>query len=112
MRNFVQHGDTVTIAAAAAAVLSGAVVVVGKIIGVAANDAALGGELVLATEGVFEVPTDGTAINQGDALYVDANSRATKTAGANFLGAAWGGAAAGAAGANKVAVKLGGWSGD
>ena len=83
MKNFVQEGKTITVIAPAA-VLSGDLVVVGSIVGVAAFDAAQDAEVEITTRGVFElpkVPTD--VIVQGDKLYWDsALSQLTKTAGA------------------------------
>ena len=82
MKNFVQEGKTITVIAPAA-VLSGDLVVVGSIAGVAAFDAAQDAEVEITTLGVFglpKVPTD--VIAQGDKLYWDAAlSQLTKTAG-------------------------------
>src|SRR3990167_2680627 len=82
MKNFVQEGRTITVIAPAA-VLSGQLVVVGSIVGVAAFDAAQDAEVEITTRGVFELPkvlTD--EIAQGDKLYWDAAlSQLTKTAG-------------------------------
>ena len=82
MKNFVQEGKTITVIAPAT-VVSGQLVVVGSIVGVAAFDAASGVEVEVSTHGIFElpkVPTD--VIGQGDKLYWDsALSQLTKTAG-------------------------------
>ena len=55
MKNFIQPGNTLTVAAPAA-VASGAVVLVGKILGVAAAAAGSGEPVEVAIEGVYEVP--------------------------------------------------------
>jgi predicted RecA/RadA family phage recombinase len=83
MKNYVQEGRTVTVAAPAD-VASGALVVVGAIIGVAAFDALQDADVEITTQGVFELPKVGTdVIGQGDKLYWDAaQSKLTKTAGA------------------------------
>lgn len=82
MKNFVQEGNTITVAAPAA-VTSGQLVVVGAINGVAAFDAASGADVEVTVEGVFElskVTTD--VIAQGDKLYWDSGlAKLTKTAG-------------------------------
>ncbi|MBI4906601.1 MAG: DUF2190 family protein [Acidobacteria bacterium] len=82
MKNYIQKGETLTVTAPAT-ITSGAVVVVGSIIGIAATDAASGDEVEVDTEGVFEltkVTTD--AVSQGDKLYWDSGaSKVTKTAG-------------------------------
>jgi predicted RecA/RadA family phage recombinase len=82
MKNYVQEGKTLTLTAPAA-VTSGQLVVVGSIIGVAAFDAASGGEVEVTVEGVFELPKSATdVIAQGDKLYWDSGqSTLTKTAG-------------------------------
>ena len=83
MTNFIQDGVTLTVAAPGGGVASGDFVVVGKIIGVAAFDAAATVDVEVQTEGVFElakVTTD--VIAAGDALYWDSGvSKLTKTAG-------------------------------
>jgi predicted RecA/RadA family phage recombinase len=84
MKNFVQHGDTLTLTPTAA-VASGEAILVGKIFGVAvaAVLANTPGEFV--TEGVFDLPalsTDTPTV--GAVLYWDtANKRLTTTASGN-----------------------------
>ncbi len=82
MKNFVQEGKTITVAAPAT-VASGQLVVVGSIVGVAAFDAASGAEVEITVEGVFELPKVATdVIVQGDKLYWDSGqAMLTKTAG-------------------------------
>jgi predicted RecA/RadA family phage recombinase len=55
MKNYVQRGENITVPAPAPAT-SGAVVVVGDLIGIASGDAAEGEPLDLVTVGVFELP--------------------------------------------------------
>jgi len=82
MKNYVQEGKTITVTAPAA-VTSGQLVVVGSIVGVAGFDAALGADVEVVTQGVFELPKIATdVINQGDKLYWDSGqAKLTKTAG-------------------------------
>lgn len=97
MKNFVQEGDRVVVAAPEAAD-SGEFLVVGQLFGVAEGSAESGGEVVLVRKGVFELPKeDGTAWVQGDQLYWDASAKVfTKTAGANAaIGKAFAAAASG-----------------
>jgi predicted RecA/RadA family phage recombinase len=88
MKNYVQKGENITIAATAAAA-SGQGVLVGNLFGIAAGDAAIGEDLDLVTEGVFsmaKVSTDVLAV--GDFVYWDdANTLATSddNTGANEL---------------------------
>ena len=82
MKNFIQDGETITLAAPAD-VVSGGVVVVGSIVGVASVTALSGADVEVQTEGVFEltkVTTD--AIVQGDKVYWDSGvGKLTKTPG-------------------------------
>lgn len=74
MKNFVQHGDMVTITATAA-VKSGDLVRVNSLIGVAAADAAIGEEVELKTSGVFDLPkTSAQAWAVGNPIYAIAAS--------------------------------------
>jgi len=59
MKNFIQHGDMITVIATAIT-LSGDLVRVGSILGVAATDAAIGEEVELKTTGVFDLPKTST----------------------------------------------------
>lgn len=77
MKNFVQSGGVLSVAAAAAAVASGQVVVVGSLIGVAAGPAAIGQPFEANLEGVYEVPkAAGSAWEQGQTLMWDASAGA------------------------------------
>lgn len=55
MKNFVQKGNTITVAVPAD-VTSGQLVVVGSIVGVAAYSASSGADVEVTVEGVFELP--------------------------------------------------------
>lgn len=78
MKNFVQPGDKLTVAAPAA-IASGDGVLIADLFGVACGDAASGADVVIATTGVYEMPKESTeAISVGDAVYWDtAESRVT-----------------------------------
>lgn len=82
MKNFVQKGETLTVAAPGA-VTSGQLVVVGSIVGVAATSQASGEDVEVDTEGVFTLPKVATdVVAAGDKLYWDAGAaKLTKTAG-------------------------------
>lgn len=86
MKNFVQHGLTVTLAAPAA-ITSGSGVQVGAIFGVAMHDAASGDPLETATTGVYDLTKIGSqAWGVGDKVYWDnTNKRVTKIATDNTL---------------------------
>lgn len=104
-KNYIQEGDVLTYTAVAA-VVSGAVVVIGKRIAIALGDIAAGETGSIAPAGVFSLPKLGTdAVGQGDLLYWDAaNNRLTATAGGNTL--AGFAAADAAAGAGFVNIKI------
>lgn len=74
MKNFKQHGDMITIIAAAI-ITSGQLVRVNSLIGVAAGNAAVGEECELKTTGVFEVPkTSAQAWEVGQPVYMISGS--------------------------------------
>lgn len=85
MKNFVQKGENITVTATAATA-SGDPVAYGKLFGIAANDAAIGDDLVIVTTGVFDVAkvsTDDFAL--GVSVYwVSANGLMTTTASSNL----------------------------
>ena len=87
MRNYIQRGENVTVPAAPYAVASGAGLLAGAIFGVAATNADLGAEVVIATEGVFTLPkTSALAIAFGDRIYWDDTAKVVnKTASGNTL---------------------------
>lgn len=108
MRNFVQPGDTLTIPAPAA-LASGAVVIAGKIIGIAAGAAESGKPVDVVTVGVFNLPKVGAdAFTVGADVYWDAeDDLATVTSSGNTrLGVA---VAAAGAGVATVNVRLTGF---
>lgn len=86
MKNFIQRGDTVTVPAPAN-VASGSGVLVGKLFGVAAFDAASGEPVELQTVGVFELPkTTAQAWTVGAPIYWDGSKCTTADgSGANTL---------------------------
>lgn len=73
MKNFVQPGRMIPVAAPAA-IVSGAGVLIGDLFGVAAADAASGATVELAVEGVFTLPKEATTatFSVGDAVEWDA----------------------------------------
>lgn len=103
MRNYVQPGNVIEVAAAAEAVAPGQVVVIGTILAVA-NGSAAAGEPYNATRcGVFELPkVGGAAFTQGQPLYWDATAGAFAGSGTPAAGdvtgaaVAWGDAVSGA----------------
>ncbi|WP_287804151.1 DUF2190 family protein [Diaphorobacter sp.] len=87
MKNFVQQGNTITVAAAAAAVAAGQVVVIGALVGVAATTAAIGESYVANLDGVYEVPkAAGAAWTQGQPLMWDASASAFAAVGTPATG--------------------------
>jgi len=90
MRNYVQPGVALTLPAPAD-FASGDVVIIGSIIGIAAETVLSGADLDVETQGVFTLPkVSALAIAIGDKLYWDAGAKlVTKTASGNtLLGAA------------------------
>lgn len=59
MKNYIQDGDTITVAAPAA-VVSGDFVQVGRVRGIAVTSAASGASVELKTTGVFSIPKLGS----------------------------------------------------
>lgn len=86
MKNFIQPGNTMTVAAPAD-VSSGDLVMVGKLFGVASTDAVSGAPVEICTEGVYTLPKiSAQAWTQGIALYWDAGEgKVTSTASTNTL---------------------------
>ena len=74
MKNFVQHGDMVTIIAASV-IATGELVRSNSLIGVAAAAAAIGAEVELKTTGVFDLPkTSAQAWAVGNPIYMISGS--------------------------------------
>lgn len=86
MKNLVQRGDVVTVAAPYA-VASGGGVLVGSLFGVATADAANGAALEIVPKGVFDLTALSTdAAAAGAKIYWDnTNKRLTTTATSNTL---------------------------
>lgn len=105
-KNYVQEGEVLDYATGGAAVAGGAVVLIGKRIGVVLKDIAANSTGSATVAGVWNIAKLATdVVAQGDLLYWDAaNSRLTTTAGANTL-AGFAFAAAGN-GATTVQIKI------
>ena len=106
MKNYVQKGDHITVAAPAA-VSSGDGVLIGSLFGVASTDAESGAEVALVTRGVVALPKEATTdtFAVGDPVEWDAgNDRVAALDTGDQIGVA-----VEAAGASKatVAVKIG-----
>lgn len=86
MQNFIQSGDVITVNAPAN-VVSGQIVVVGSLVGVAQKSAASGAPVAIVTTGVFSyAKVSALAIAAGDKLYlVAADNNLSKTASSNTL---------------------------
>jgi predicted RecA/RadA family phage recombinase len=103
MKNFVQPGNTITVVAPAGGVVSGQVVVVGAIVGIAAYDAVAAAPVEISTEGVFNVAKEtADLLTAGAVAKLDA-SNLVGVAGTNKIGWIVGNAAAGT---TTVAVRL------
>jgi len=77
MKNYVQRGDTITVAAPATTT-GGTVVTIGELVGIAAGDAATGQPLDVVTVGVFDLPKVGTdVIAVGDLVFADGDGLVT-----------------------------------
>lgn len=87
MRNYVQPGDTITFAAPAGGLASGAGTLIGALFGVAAADAAAGADVELVTRGVFDLPkAAGVDFAAGEKAYWSTAAKAvTDIAAGNTL---------------------------
>jgi len=84
-QNYIQSGNRITMIATQA-VAAGDCHPVGNFVGVALNSAAIGDEVVLALDGVYQfTKATGYTVAIGDSIYWDntSNKRATKTVGSN-----------------------------
>jgi predicted RecA/RadA family phage recombinase len=70
MKNFIQPGDVVTVAAPGN-VKSGDLIIVGALAGVCATDGGTGDEVEIALVGVFELPKAAGEINAAAAVWFD-----------------------------------------
>jgi len=109
MKNYVQPGNTITLAAPYD-VMSGAGLLVGAIFGVAGGDALSGEEVEASLVGVFDLTKAASqAWSAGDKVYWDdTNKVATKTATGNTLIGTAVEAVAGGAGDTIGRVRLNG----
>lgn len=71
MRNFVQHGQAVTLTAPEGGVSAGDGFQVGALFGVASTDALEGEDFECALTGVFDLPKAAGDVGVGDPLYWD-----------------------------------------
>jgi predicted RecA/RadA family phage recombinase len=87
MKNFIQEGDTLTVAAPSGGVVSGALVIIGSLIGVAVMTAAVGVKVAVKTKGVFEfAKVSAQAWTVGAPIYWDSTAgNATTTSSGNTL---------------------------
>lgn len=80
--NYIQDGDTITVAAAPYAVDAGEVVKKGMIVGIAVNDAAEGAEVVVKRTGVwYATKVSAQAWAQGQGVYWNDGLQAFTTTG-------------------------------
>ena len=70
MKNFVQPGNTITLTAPAAGILSGQPFAAGDLVGVDSFDAAAGDDVEAGVEGVYSLPVK-AAVLRGDPAYFD-----------------------------------------
>ena len=97
-QNYRMSGESIT-TALSSAVVSGQLTAIGKMVGVASNDAAENQPNVYLVEGVFELPKKSSdTVNVGD-LDSDGKS-VTVTSGTQLVGVAW------AASAGEAATAL------
>jgi predicted RecA/RadA family phage recombinase len=85
MQNFVQPANVIGVVMTAD-VVSGQVVQIGKVVGVATTDGKTGTVVELLIEGAVELPKDGTAITAGSAAKFDLASQKMTATGALVLG--------------------------
>lgn len=85
MKNFVQPGSVITVAAPAD-VTSGTGVLVGSLFGIAAISALSGADVEIKVDGVYELPkTSALAISVGDLLYWDDTNKVVNKTNTNKL---------------------------
>jgi predicted RecA/RadA family phage recombinase len=77
MKNFVQSGDTVTVAAPSGGVSSGQGILIGVLFGVAATTQDAGDDVEIETRGVFDLAkVNGSEFTPGAAAYWDHTAKA------------------------------------
>lgn len=80
-KNYIQEGMDITVPAPSGGVTSGSVVVIGRLVGVAAETAAVGVPVTLSRTGVFTLPkTSAQAWTVGQAINWDASTGVATTA--------------------------------
>ena len=87
MKNYIQPADTLTVPAPSGGVVSGGIVIIGLLIGIATTTAAVGIPVAVKTTGVFELPkVSAQAWTVGAAIYWDATAgNVTTVSSANTL---------------------------
>lgn len=86
MRNFIQPGDVITVAAPVGGAVSGAGVLINALFGIAMRDAVEGEDVPLQISGVVDLPKATGALATGAKVYWDAtNHNVTATATGNTL---------------------------
>jgi predicted RecA/RadA family phage recombinase len=88
MKNDVQNGNYIDVAAPSGGVVSGEVVIIGALVGIAVTDADEADPVSIATTGVFDLPKDGSSgpvFEVGDYVYYD-GSECTDDDGDDLIG--------------------------
>jgi predicted RecA/RadA family phage recombinase len=87
VKNFIEIGDSLTVPAPTGGVVSGDVVIIGSLIGIATATAAVGVAVAVKTKGVFELPkVSAQAWTIGAPIYWDGTAHlATTTSTSNTL---------------------------
>lgn len=86
MKNFVQDGKVIDVTLAAA-ILSGAAILIGNMVGVAVSSGAIGDTVAVDLFGVFTLSKAAGAVSQGQILYWDDTAKVVTTSsntGANY----------------------------
>lgn len=84
--NFVEEGKVLNYTPSGSSIVSGALVIMGNIAGVAVTDIADGVTGAVRISGVFSLPKASGAISQGGKVYWDSgNSNVTTTASGNTI---------------------------
>lgn len=106
--NYIQPGETlVYVNSGDAAVVSGALLTIGALVGVADGDIPAGASGAVGVSGVWRLPKGSGAITQGAKVYADADGEISTTASGTFAGVAFA-AADSAASTVDVLLNVGG----
>jgi len=91
MKNFVSNGATMNATTPAGGIVSGDLLIVGQVAGVAVHSAPEGEIVVLNTEKVYELPKAAAAISQGVKVYWNAADKTvvTTASGNTYIGSSW-----------------------